>query len=78
MTKVGAFIITVCLFILVAIIPHQVGLLALPEDLGTFALFTRWYIGVAIIIFVALFATIIGVFFGLVYQAVLDVLNDPW
>ena len=76
MRKIGAFIITVCFFILVTVIPYQVGLLALPEDPETLALFSRWYIGMAIIILTALLATLAGVLFGLIYQTVLEVLED--
>ena len=78
MNKIGAFIITVCLFILMAVIPHQVGLLAMPEEPETLVLWSRWWLGLAIIILTALLATLAGVLFGLIYLAVLDVLNDPW
>ena len=76
--KVGAFIITVCLFIQVAVIPYLVGYFAFPGEPEILAPLIRWFLGLGIILLGVVSAFTVGVCFCLIHQKILDWLNIPW
>ena len=80
MKKIGAFIITVCFFVLLACVPYLIGVTAYPGYLEAplnlpLNLLGVWFSGVAIIIITSGMVATVVVLFSTVYILVLDVFN---